>query len=115
VTNPKGGVFERLVANYLALELHDPDIDRQVKTGAADKGDIRGVKIHGQPLAIEAKNWKANAIPTALREAEVERINKGALAGIGIIKRHGKGQPQDQIVVMTLKDFVAILKGSRAE
>jgi hypothetical protein len=114
MTNPKGGTFERMVADYLARELDDDGIDRQVKTGTHDKGDIRGVKLHGQRIAVECKNWKANPIPTALREVEVERGNLDALAGVAIIKRHGKGKPEDQLVVMTLADFAAILKGTRS-
>lgn len=37
-----GTRFERLVADYLAGRL-GADIDRQVKTGSRDTGDIRGV------------------------------------------------------------------------
>lgn len=113
MTNPKGAFFERGVADYMAGRLKNEDVDRQVKTGAVDKGDIRGVRIWGQKIAIECKNWKANPIPTAIREAEVERQNIGALAGVAIVKRHGKGRPEDQLVVMTLKDFTALITGER--
>ena len=45
-----GTRFERLVADYLAGKL-GADIDRQVKTGSRDTGDIRGV-------AIECKDYQ---------------------------------------------------------
>lgn len=46
-------------------------------------------------------------------EAEVERINDGALAGIIVHKRHGKGQPGQQWVTMTMDEFIAIVNGNR--
>ena len=35
-----GSLFERSIADYLAVALNDDRIDRRVKTGAKDKGDI---------------------------------------------------------------------------
>lgn len=114
MTNPKGARFERLMADYLAWALDDDGVDRQVKTGSQDKGDIRGVKVHGLRVAIECKNLKAGAsISAGLREVEIERGNLDALAGVVLHKRHGKGQPEDQLVTMTARDFVAILAGVR--
>lgn len=109
----KGSTFERSIADYLAAALDDDGIDRQVKTGGKDKGDIRGVKIHGQRVAIECKNTAKMDLAGAAAEAEVERGNLDALAGVIVHKRHGKGQPGDQWVTMTLRDFAAILTGER--
>jgi hypothetical protein len=111
MTNPKGARFERLMADYLGGYLSD--IDRQVKTGAKDKGDIRGVRIHNQPVAVECKNTAKPVTGQALSEVEKERVNLGALAGVVVSKRHGKGKPEDQLVYMTARDFVAILTGVR--
>lgn len=113
ITNPKGARFERQVADYLAAELDDDGVDRQVKTGTKDRGDIRGVKIHGQRIAVECKNLARINVAAALAEVEVERGNLDALAGVVIAKRHGKGQPKDQLVYMTLADFAALLTGAR--
>lgn len=113
MTNPKGATFERLMADYLALALNDDGIDRQVKSGAKDRGDIRGVKIWGQRIAVECKNTRRDELPKAIREAEVERGNIDGLAGVVVIKRHGKAKPEDQLVVMTARDFAAILSGAR--
>ena len=109
----KGSTFERATADYLADALDDDGIDRQVKTGNKDKGDIRGVKIHGQRVAVECKNLARLNVSVALAEAEIERGNLDALAGVVVAKRHGKGQAADQIVYMTLADFAAILSGRR--
>jgi hypothetical protein len=110
-----GSSFERLAADYLKAQLADDGIDRRVKMGRLDKGDIAGVKAHGQRIAIEAKNTARLEVGTFLREAEQERINDDALAGVVIAKRHGKGQPEDQLVLMTLADFVALVTGKRPE
>lgn len=109
----KGSTFERLVADYLAEALDDDGIDRQVKTGGKDKGDVRGVKVHGQRVAVECKNLARLNVAAALAEVEVERGNLDALAGVVVAKRHGKGQAADQLVYMTLADLAALLAGSR--
>jgi hypothetical protein len=63
-----------------------------VKTGAADKGDIGGLRVHGQRVSSRLKDYggQLKAGPW-LGEAEVERVNDGALAGVVIAKRRGKG------------------------
>ena len=51
-----GAAFERAVADYLRDTLDDDGIDRQVRTGAKDLGDIRGVRdAAGRPVVIECK------------------------------------------------------------
>lgn len=107
-----GGWMERQVADYLALHVDDR-IDRRVKTGAKDCGDIGGIRFHGQRVVVECKNVSKIALSAWAAEAEVERINDGALAGVVAHKRHGKGQPEDQWVTMTLAEFVALLTGNR--
>lgn len=110
-----GAEFERVVADTLKHHLNDDGIDRQVKMGAKDLGDIRGVKLHGQRIAIEVKNTSSSNLPQALREAEVERGNLDALAGVVVSKRHGIGytRPLEQLVSMTLGEFIALLTASR--
>lgn len=107
-----GTTFERLIADYLATHIDDR-IDRRVKTGSKDRGDIAGLRTHGQRLVLECKNVTRPAIGSWLREAELERGNDDALAGAVIYKRVGHGQPADQIVFMTLADFTALLTGQR--
>ncbi len=115
MTNPKGASFERLIADYIAAALDDDGVDRQVKTGNADKGDIRGVKVHGRKLAIECKNVVKLALAKWVTEAEIERGNADALAGVVVHKRAGKGKAQlgQTYVTMTLDDLLALITGAR--
>ena len=108
----KGSTFERMIADYLKSNGF-PFADRRVKSGSKDKGDIGGVGIHEQRLVLECKNTSKISLGTWSAEAETERINDQALAGVIVHKRHGKGQAEDQWVTMTLADFSAILTGKR--
>ena len=108
-----GAQFERQVADHLAAALHDERIDRRVKRGRDDRGDISGLIHMGGRIVVECKNTARIELGTWANEAEVERGNDDAVAGIVVHKRHGKGQPGDQWVTMTLADFVSILTGAR--
>jgi hypothetical protein len=101
-----------LVADYLAAHVSDV-IDRRVKTGAKDTGDIGGVRIHGQRVAIECKDVAKMNLAGWVNEADTERVNDAALAGVVVHKRRGKGSAGDQYVTLTLDDLVALLTGSR--
>ena len=107
-----GSSFERLVADYLAHELNDDRIDRRVKTGNKDKGDIAGVRtIRGGRVVIECKNTSRDNLPLWIREAEIERGNDDAVIGVVAHKRHGSAQAADQYVTMTLATFALLLEG----
>lgn len=108
-----GSSFERLVADYLCEHVDDR-IDRRAKTGAKDKGDIAGLRHMGERVVIECKNTSKISLGTWAAEAEVERGNDDAIAGVIAHKRHGKGQAADQWITMTLADFVALLTGGRS-
>lgn len=107
-----GASFERIVADFLR-DTVDDRIDRRVRTGARDCGDIAGLRAHGQHVAVECKNTRAWEPGSWLREAERERVNDGALAGVVVAKRHGSADPGEQVVLMTLADFAALLTGVR--
>lgn len=107
-----GTRLERQTADYLATHVDDR-IDRRVKTGALDKGDIGGLRAHGQRVVIECKNTTRTNLAGWAKEAEQERINDSALAGVIVHKRHGVGDPAHQWVTMTLADFAALLTGTR--
>lgn len=106
--------MQQLVADYWKVHI-DPDVEQRKLSGTKDRGDISGVKIHGRRIAVEVKNTAKLTVASFLAEAEQERINDDALAGVVIAKRHGKAQPEDQLVIMTLRDFTAILTGTRPE
>lgn len=107
-----GAAFERLTADYLATHVDDR-IDRRVKTGAKDRGDIGGLRHMGQRLVVECKNTARTDLAGWITEAELERLNDDAQVALVIHKRHGKGKPADQWVTTTLGDLVALLNGNR--
>lgn len=109
-----GTAFETLIADYLAAHVDDR-IERRTKNGNKDRGDIGGLRHMGQRIVIEAKNTVHLSLGTWATEAEIERGNDDAVAGIIAHKRHGKGRAGDQWVTMTVADLVAILTGHRPE
>ena len=117
----KGASFERLMADYFRDNLSE-FIDRRVKTGAADKGDIANFRIGRHRLVVECKNIRRQSpgeqrppgLNSWVEEAQEEARNDDALAGIVVHKRHGKGQPQDQYVTLTVDDFLTIIAAAGA-
>ena len=107
-----GTRFERLVADYLA-DAVDDRIDRRPRTGVQDRGDISGVRLAGRRLVLECKDVARTALPQWTEEARQEAVNDGALAGLVVHKRRGRGGPADQWVTMTLADLAAILNATR--
>ena len=108
-----GSSFERSVADCFA-EWVDDRIDRRVKTGAKDRGDIAGLRHMGGRVVVECKDFGGRYLLGGwLREAEIERGNDDAVAGCVVIKRRGITDPLDQVVAMTMRDLIALLKGER--
>lgn len=104
-----GSRFERLIADHLDARLYGLHVDRQVKTGVHDSGDIAGVHLAGKRIAIECKNVTRMDLPKWTREAHAEAGNIGGAVGLVIHKRHGNGKPEDQWVTMTVTDLVTII------
>lgn len=107
-----GTAFERAVADYLAA-LVDDRIDRRVKTGAKDKGDIAGIRYRGHRVVVECKDHARVELGRWVTETDIERGNDDALAGFVVHKRRGTADPGDQYVTGTLRDLVALLTGER--
>lgn len=110
-----GARFERQIADYLAQVLEDERVDRMVRRGADDRGDITGVRVHGKSLAIECKNVSRLNLPEWVDEAHREAGNADALAGVVVSKRHGVSDPGSQWVHMELRDLVAMITGNTQE
>lgn len=107
-----GAKFERVLADHLSIALDNEFIDRKVKTGSKDTGDVGGVRAHGQRIVLELKDYGGQVkVSEWLKEAEVERGNDDALAGIVIAKKRGTADPNDQIVLMDVRNFVALITG----
>lgn len=112
-----GATFERQIADYLAAQLADDRIDRRVKTGAKDRGDIAGLRtLNGGRLVVECKNYGGKfQVGAWLGEAEVERGNDDAVAGLVVAKRRGVTAPGAQVVFMTVDDLVVLLGLARPD
>lgn len=108
-----GARFERIIADYLAATLADDRIDRRVRNGAKDRGDISGLRVHGQRLVIECKDSTRLCLPEWTAEAHTEAGNDDALTGVVIHKRNRIGDPGRQWVTMTVDDFAALITGQR--
>lgn len=109
-----GTRLETSVAGYLNL-LVDDRIERRARNGGKDRGDISGLRHMGQRLVVEVKDTARWTPGAWLNEAELERGNDDAGVALVVCKRVGKGQPGDQLVMLTLKDFVSLLTGERPE
>lgn len=110
-----GTAFETAIARHLAQALDDDRIERRTRNGAKDRGDISGLRIHGQRLVAELKSCSRMDLPGWTAEARLEAGNDDALAGIVISKRHGKTAPGAQWVHMTVDDFVALITGQQVD
>lgn len=115
----RGTDFETAVVGYLRERLGGGDaIHRTAQHGANDVGDVWGVFRAGQPVVIECKSYRRNEFMAHwLTEAEDERGNADALAGVVVSKRRGIGERNmgQQLVSMTLADFVALIAGQRGD
>lgn len=109
-----GQRFQRSIADHLAAVLEDDRIDVRAKRGARDRGDIAGLRIHGQRVVAECKNCSARPnLPVWSAEAHIEAGNDDALVGVVIHKRHGVADPARQWVTMTVADFCSLLTGQK--
>lgn len=107
-----GTRFERLIADVLAKYVDDR-IDRRVKTGNKDRGDIGGVRHMGSRVVLECKDVSRLDLSGWVDEAELERGNDDAIAGLVVHKRRGHGDPLDQYVTCTVRDLISLLTGDR--
>jgi hypothetical protein len=104
-----GATHERATADYWR-DNWDDRIDRRVKTGAKDKGDIANLRIAGHRVVVECKDEASYDLAGWVREAQNEAENDGALMGFVVGKRKGKGKPEDQYVIMTQGDLLKLLQ-----
>ena len=110
-----GTRFETAIAAALAAALDDDRIERRSRNGAKDRGDISGVRLHGQRVVIEVKDCATLSLPGWTREARIEAGNDDALVGLVVHKRRGDVRPLQQWCSMTVADLVAILTAQRVD
>lgn len=111
-----GSRHVRVMADYFRLHV-SRFIDKMPLYGSKDRGDVANVETFNElPVAVEMKDYGGRLeVGTWLKEAETERVNLGAVAGVVIAKRRGTTDPGSQIVLMEVRDFVGILTGKRPE
>jgi hypothetical protein len=107
----KGASFERSIADWWR-DVWDDRIDRRVKTGAKDKGDLANVRIGPYRIVVECKNEKGFHLAGWVKEAQAEARNDGALCGIVVAKRIGTANPGEQYVIMTQSDLIQIIRAA---
>ena len=111
-----GTRFETAIAQYLAEQLDDDRIERRRLGGRFDRGDIAGLRHHGQRLVIEAKDYGGRLLPAQwIEEAHIEAGNDSALCGLVVAKRRGTTDPGSQWVLCTMNDLIALLTGQRPD
>jgi hypothetical protein len=109
----QGTRFETSIARYLAEHVDDR-IERRARTGGKDRGDISGVRASGGGrVVLECKNVARTNLAGWVGEADVERGNDDAVAGLVIHKRLGTTDPARQYVTCTVADLIALLTGAR--
>lgn len=111
-----GARFERVIAD--ALKGHVSEfIDRKVRTGAKDQGDIANLRsAHALRVTVEVKDYGGRfEVGTWLKEAEDERQNAGDDLALVIAKRRGHGDPLDQVAMMPVRDLIGLITGTRPD
>jgi hypothetical protein len=109
-----GTRFETTTCAYLADKLSDDRIERRRLSGANDRGDITGLRIWGQRAVLEMKDYGGRVeVGPWLNEAEIERNNDDALFAAVVAKRKGTTKPEEQVVFMSMADFVTLVSGVR--
>lgn len=104
-----GTRFERIIVDCLAWVLKDDRIDRRVKTGSKDKGDVFGLRSWaGERIVVECKDVKRLDLGGWVNEAEAEAGNDDAPIAVVAHKRRGHGDPLDQYVTMTVRSFLKL-------
>jgi hypothetical protein len=98
----------------MAEQLDDDRIDRRVKTGNKDRGDIGGVRsTTGERVVVEVKDTARLALGTWANEVAAEKGNDDAPIGVVVHKRVGYGDKKigGWYVTTTLDDLIRLLGG----
>lgn len=114
MTNPKGSRHERTRLDWLRDQ--GVNVVRVHDGGTRDEGDLRivgrkplwSVDYRTPTFAVQCKAYKnlADGINAAMRDLPDQVANAGADFGVALIRRHGKPDPADDLVVMRLEDFI---------
>lgn len=100
-----GTAFETEMAKYLTVKL-GVLVERRVKTGSKDPGDLKGLTFQAQSIAAECKSPGKNSplqISQWWKEVEKEQSNIGGIAGVLFVRQYGK--PLDQSFCVINKEM----------
>ena len=115
----KGTLLESKVVNYLRARLGDSEqtIHREVLHGTTDQGDITGLRIHGQPVVLECKNYSTytGRLKEWMQEGRTEAGNADAPYWFVVFKQKGLGlntlSSMDNQPVLTDLKTLALIAG----
>lgn len=109
----KGAEYEQQWCDYAARRLGDDRIERRVRNGKNDRGDVTGLRIHGKRAVVELKNCREFRLSDWIGQAEAERGNDDAEFGIVSFKRSGCGEKSfgGNYALMTVDTLLAIIAG----
>jgi len=108
-----GTKFETSIAQHLAIHVDDR-IERRRQTGAKDRGDLSGIRVLGNRICAELKDYGGRILAGEwIAEAETEAANDDAAAGIVIAKRRGITDPGRQWVLMDVDTLITLITGER--
>ncbi len=108
-----GTRFETSIVTYLQAHVDDR-IERRARNGAMDRGDVSGLRAYGHRVIAECKDYGGRILAAEwTREAEIERGNDDAVAGVVVAKRKGTTDPGSQWILMTVRDYIALTTGTR--
>lgn len=109
MSNPsgrRGAQWETEVAKYLAEAF--PSVERRVKNGRLDRGDITGLGS----VVIEAKAERVIDLPGYLGELDVEQANADAAFGFVFIKnrRHSVEDGYAVLSIAAARKLLVLLR-----
>ena len=110
----KGTWMETRAVEHGNARLGGDGLYRAALSGAADKGDVHGLRMNGKKVVVECKNEARYDIPGWLREAEAERGNADAEYGVVLFHLKGVGAKRfgENAVVMTYDTFLGMVAGA---
>lgn len=105
----KGDRWERAARDYCLAEGFDAD---RTRAGyERDHGDIHlAATPAGPQVILQAKNEARIDLASYVRDTEAQRVAAGAEHGAAVVKRRGVGDPGSSYVVMTLDDYLRLLR-----
>lgn len=119
----KGTAWETNVVRYLQNALDDERIERRALHGAADRGDVYGIRAHGLEGIAECKDHKRYSdadVRKWERQTLTERDNAEAGFALLVIHRPGKSAKAgvksfgQNLVRLTVADLMR-MSGRQAE